>query len=183
MNKEIIKNEEALIKGNSELFISLFEADRNRFYSYIFAFMADSVATDDIFQETSMVLWKDFQKFTPGTSFSKWANGVAFNRIREYRRKNKKYAVGFSEEMLESLIDVVENDSEEENRWSALKACREVLPDHIQNLYDDFYIKILKAQQIADKTGRSIFGVRKSIHKLRKNLFDCVEKKKSEEGR
>ncbi|MCM8533591.1 MAG: sigma-70 family RNA polymerase sigma factor [Lentisphaeraceae bacterium] len=177
-DNQIEKKVTSLELGGAELFISLFEADRNRLYSYIFAFMSDAVATDDIFQETSMVLWREFNKFTPGTSFSKWANGIAFNRIREYRRKNKKYAVGFSEEMLESLLEVVEKDVEEDTKWIALQACRKDLPEHTLELYEDFYVKNHKAQQIADKSGRSIFAIRKAIHKLRKKLFDCVDRKK-----
>ena len=177
-NNEITPQQEANLLPAQELFVSLFEADRNRLYSYIFAFMSNAAATDDIFQETSMVLWREFQKFQPGTSFSKWANGIAFNRIREYRRKNKKYAVGFSEEMLESLAEVAEKSSDEENKWQKLQDCRTGLAEHTQQLYEDFYVKNLKAQQIADNSGRSIFAIRKAIHKLRKKLFDCVETKK-----
>jgi RNA polymerase sigma-70 factor, ECF subfamily len=177
-NNKITAKKETGLLPNQELFISLFEADRNRLYSYIFAFMSNAAATDDIFQETSMVLWREFQKFTPGTKFSKWANGIAFNRIREYRRKNKKYAIGFSEEMLESLAEVAEKTSEEDTKWQKLQDCRTGLPEHIQKLYNDFYIQNLKAQEIADNSGRSIFAIRKSIHKLRKKLFDCVEHKK-----
>ena len=180
---EIIPANSTELQANQELFISLFEADKNRLYSYIFAFMSNSVATDDIFQETSMVLWREFQKFQPGTSFSKWANGIAFNRIREYRRKNKKYAVGFSEEMLESLAEVSQKDTDEELKWQNLQNCRESLPEHTQKLYEDFYIKNQKAQQIADSSGRSIFAIRKSIHKLRKKLFDCIESKKRGESK
>lgn len=175
---EIIPNNSTEIQTSQKLFISLFEADKNRLYSYIFAFMSNPAATDDIFQETSMVLWREFQKFQPGTSFSKWANGIAFNRIREYRRKNKKYAVGFSEEMLESLAEVAEKSTDDELKWKKLQDCRSSLPEHTQNLYEDFYIKNQKAQQIADNSGRSIFAIRKAIHKLRKKLFDCVETKK-----
>ncbi|MCM8535946.1 MAG: sigma-70 family RNA polymerase sigma factor [Lentisphaeraceae bacterium] len=179
---QIEKVQASLEQQRPELFVSLFESDRNRLYSYIFAFMADSVAADDIFQETSMVLWREFSKFTIGTNFSKWANGIAFNRIREYRRKNKKYAVGFSEEMLESLVEVAEKDVDEDSKWSVLQACRKNLAEHTHKLYEDFYVQNLKAQQIADKTGRSIFAIRKAIHKLRKKLFDCVEEKKRGES-
>jgi RNA polymerase sigma-70 factor (ECF subfamily) len=177
-NNDITPQQETDLLPAQEIFVSLFEADRNRLYSYIFAFMSNTAATDDIFQETSMVLWREFQKFQLGTNFSKWANGIAFNRIREYRRKNKKYTVGFSEEMLESLAEVAEKNSEEESKWQKLQDCRSSLPEHTQSLYEDFYVKNFKAQHIADKTGRSIFAIRKSIHKLRKKLFDCVETKK-----
>ena len=172
--------EEVQLQMNSKIFVSLFEADRNRLYSYIFAFMADKTSTDDIFQETSMVLWREFEKFTLGTSFSKWANGIAFNRIRAYRRKNKRYALGLSEDMLESLDAEISKENNIESRWLALQDCRSQLRDKDQQLYKDFYVENLKAQEVADASGRSIFAIRKSIHKLRKRLFDCVDHKKRE---
>jgi RNA polymerase sigma-70 factor (ECF subfamily) len=172
-----MENRAALVQKSPELFTNLFEADRKRLYAYIFAFVTNAAAADDIFQETSMVLWREFEKFTPGTNFSKWANGIAFNRIREYRRANKKKMIGLSEEVLEALVEVQNQEQEKEKKWQVLQICRAALPDHIQNLYEDFYVKNLKAQEIAEQSGRSIFAIRKSIHKLRKVLFDCVEQK------
>ena len=178
--EEITVNNQELISKERELFITLFEADRKRLYAYIFTFMGNSSAADDIFQETSMTLWKEFSSFQPGTNFSKWANGIAFNRIRTYRRKNKKYSLGLSDSMLESLSQTEAANTEEEKKWRILQDCRSNLPDHSRELYENFYVKNLKAQEVADSSGRSIFAIRKAIHKLRKKIFDCVDSKRQE---
>ena len=182
----------------SDQFISLFEADRNRLYAYIYAYVIDKTAADDIFQETSLTLWREFNTFELNTSFSKWANGIAFNRVRVYRRNNKKLVLGLSEDLMESITNTISQDTYEnemhlqttvgnyvvnnpnslDNRWNALQFCREQLREADQQLYESFYVKNLKAQEVADSTGRSIFAIRKSVHKLRKKLFDCVERKK-----
>ena len=104
---QMIKSKGTLVQADPELFISLFEADRNRLYSYIYAYVMDHTAADDIFQETSMTLWREFEKFEEGTSFSKWANGIAFNRVRVYRRKNKKFSLGLSEEVMLSISETI----------------------------------------------------------------------------
>ena len=178
---EINKAELEISDEHKSLFVSLFKEDRGRLYSYIFAFVASRSAADDIFQETSMTLWKEFHKFRPGTDFSKWANGIAYNRLRTHFRKVKKYSVGFSESMLESLSETAGNETEEERKWQLLQECRSSLPEHTQELYESFYIKNRKAQEVADESGRSIFAIRKAIHKLRKKLFDCVDHR-NEEG-
>jgi RNA polymerase sigma-70 factor (ECF subfamily) len=178
--KKLIKSGNTELQSKPELFVSLFEADKSRLYAYIFAYMMNHAAADDIFQETSMALWREFDKFTPGTNFSKWANGIAFNRVRVFRRKNKNYALGLSEELMESLTQTISEESNVETRWTALQQCRSQLRTADQELYDDFYKKNLKAQEVADQSGRSIFAIRKAIHKLRKKLFDCVDRKKSE---
>jgi RNA polymerase sigma-70 factor, ECF subfamily len=179
-DQQIVKSTSSLAQADPELFIALFEADRNRLYAYIFAYMMDHTATDDIFQETSMTLWREFSKFELGTSFSKWANVIAFNRIRVYRRNNNKLALGLSDELMVSLTETISKEDYSETRWVALQECRTHLRDEDQQLYEAFYVKNLKAQEVAAESGRSIFAIRKAIHKLRKKLFDCVDRKKRE---
>ena len=177
---QLINSKETMTQAAPDLFISLFESDRNRLYSYIYAYVMNHTAADDIFQETSMTLWREFEKFEPGTNFSKWANGIAFNRVRVYRRKNKKLSLGLSEELMVSISETISKEDYSENRWDALQECRAHLREEDQQLYESFYVKNLKAQEVADQSGRSIFAIRKAVHKLRKKLFDCVDRKKRE---
>ena len=172
------------LKSKSELFVSLFEADRKRLYAYIFAYVMDRAAADDIFQETSMTLWREFETFELNTNFSKWANGIAFNRVRVYRRNNKHLVLGLSDELMDAIENVTSKDehlTSNSHRWDVLQDCRAQLRLEEQQIYDSFYVKNLKAQAVADETGRSIFAIRKVVHKLRKKLFDCVDRKKGEE--
>ncbi len=171
------------MSSQAETFTLLFETDRKRLYAYIFAFTSNEQIADDTFQETSMVLWREFSNFKLGTSFSKWANGIAFNRIREQRRLKKKNAYSLSDEMLENLADTMEKNPDIGNKWAALQDCSSALPERSQKLYREFYIENHKAQAIADNCGKSIFAIRKAIHKLRKNLFDCIERKMKGETR
>jgi DNA-directed RNA polymerase specialized sigma24 family protein len=80
-------NQNTELLGQEVQFVHLFNQDKNRLYAYIYALVTERAAADDIFQETCIALWKDFHKFEIGTSFSKWANGIAFNRVYEFRWK------------------------------------------------------------------------------------------------
>lgn len=163
------------------VFNELFEADKRRLYCYIYAFVSRSSDADDIFQETCLTLWREFDKFEVGTDFSKWANVIAFNRIRIFRRKQNKYSLGLSDDFLEELsstLSAEENNSLlQEKKWRHLEQCCSQLSDPLRNIYDKFYVENLSAQTIADSTGRSIYAIRKAIHKLRKKLIDCVDSK------
>lgn len=165
----------------TEQFQSLLEADKRRLYAYIFAYVSDGTMADDIFQDTCLALWKDFERFEIGTNFSKWANGIAFNRVMAYRRKNKKYVLGFSDDFLDefsqTLASLESNVVQQEQRWRFLEECSSALSDNLKSIYQDFYVSNQSAQAIADATGRSIFAIRKAVHKLRKKLFDCVDEK------
>lgn len=165
----------------SEGFEQLFEANKNRLYRYIYAAVWDSAAADDIFQETSLTLWNEFSTFESGTDFSKWATCIAFNRIRVFKRTQNKYQLGFDDDLLQEFsnnLSVIEGSSAtQEIKWRHLEHCRTLLPQSMQEIYNYFYNQNLLAQDIAQNTGRSIFAIRKAIHKLRKKLFDCVEEK------
>lgn len=166
---------------HSKNFSELFEADKNRLYSYIYAFVSDSSAADDIFQDTCLTLWKEFDKFEEGTNFSKWANGIAFNRVLSFRTKQKKYTLGLSDDFLHEFRDslsVIEDALiTSELKWRYLEQCCDALPSSLKPIYNAFYVNNFTAKDIAEKTGRSIHAIRKAIHKLRKNLFDCVQSK------
>lgn len=167
-------------KQNSSEFIKFFEADKKRLYAYIYAYVMDHSAAEDIFQETSMVLWREFHCFDHQSNFSKWSNGIAFNRIRDYRYAKKKYVLGLSDDFLQefnNLLTVKEQEVQEAtpNKWLKLQDCSKQLPEPMLRIYNYFYVQNLKAQQVAENTGRSIYAIRKAVHKLRKKLFDCVE--------
>lgn len=166
------------LQQNSEQFLTLFEPERRRIYAYIYAFVMDKAAADDIFQETSTILWREFEHFELGTSFTKWSNAIVFNCVRTYRRNRKKLVTGFSDELIEELVENTSYDDTYEKKWRVLQQCQSQLADSAQQIYHGFYIRNESAQSIADKTGRSIYAVRKSIHKIRKKLFDCVDSKK-----
>lgn len=180
MDNNISRITNTELEARTTQFIQLFEADRKRIYAYIYAYVMDKAAADDIFQETSVILWREFETFVPETSFAKWANGIVFNRVRVYRRQHNKLVLGLSETLCEQIAVANTFDGSGEQRWQMLEDCCARLRESDQQLYVDFYVKNHTAQALAEQTGRSLVAIRKSIHKIRKKLFDCVDKKKQE---
>lgn len=171
----------------ASLFLNLFEQDKHRLYAFIYAFVLDYPSADDIFQEVSMTLWREFEKYRPNSNFSKWANVIAFNRVLTFRQANKKYALGVTDDIVTELqahftSAMPQNTEDKPSKWLHLKHCVELLPQPLSSIYQDFYVQQHKAQEIANRTGRTIYSVRKAIHKLRKRLFDCVKNKENEDG-
>ena len=103
-----------------------------------------------------------------------------FNCVRTYRRQQTKLVSGLSDELLEQLSAVASHQDNTDQKWGMLQHCVSHLSASAHQLYYGFFIENLSAQALADKTGRSIFGIRKSIHLLRRKLFDCVDKQKVE---
>ena len=179
-NNNLVNTNTTSLTSLSDSFILLFEADRRRIYAYIYAFVMDPDIADEIFQETSVLLWRDFEKFEPGSNFSKWANGIVFNRVRSYRRKEKKHQLCLSDEVIGELAGQISYSDNSEKRWQALQACLATLTPSLQQVYTDFYVKNSTANELAKTTGRSVSWIRKAVQKLRKKLVDCVDRKQRE---
>lgn len=181
LSKSCSEQQNEALLFHSSLFGQLFEADKKRLYAYIFAYMQEKPATDDIFQECCLTLWKEFEQFEPDTNFSKWANSIAFNRIQAFRRTDQRYELGRSDDFLQEFSQNLETIESlalpQEQKWLYLERCCSLLPPPLQNIYHSFYKNNQTAQEIADTSGRSIRAIRKAVHKLRKRLFDCVEEK------
>lgn len=185
-SKKNISQAQSSLSNTSEisrsiLFRKLFEPDKNRLYSFIYAFVSNHSIADDIFQETSLTLWQEFEKFESGSNFSKWANVIAFNRVRHHRQAQKKYVLGLSEDFAEEFsnnIAIMESQAvSQEKKWRHLEHCHALLSEPLKEIYQNFYVDNLTANNIAQSTNRSIHAIRKSVYKLRTKLFDCVDKK------
>ena len=169
-------NEVTAPPGKEELFSALYRENHRLIYSYIYSAMANKTAADDIFQETGIVLWKKFSEFKEGTSFLHWANAIAYFKIKEYRRKSTNDKLVLSEDLVTQLNEQAENLQEGLNRRQRqMNTCLEKLPDHNKSMVKGFYEEKKSANQLAEESGRSIFAIRKSIHKIRKKLFECID--------
>lgn len=170
-------NTEVMSSSRDELFSSLLQQNQRSLYTYILSVTADKATADDIFQETGVTLLKKLGDFQEGTSFLAWAKATAFNKIREYRRKSARDRLVFDDDV---ALQLSEQSTKLEpvlnRRQSQLHNCVESLADHNRSIVTGFYEEKKTAQQLADSLGRSIFAIRKAIHKIRKKLFDCVDK-------
>lgn len=179
---EAVNNSTELILA--EKFTELFEADKKRLYSFIHSYIFSSSAADDVFQETCLTLWKEFENFELGTNFSLWANAIAYRRAKNYQRSQKKYSLGFSDSFFEEFQEFQDSqiELEAESRYQDqklvfLEQCRSLLSTPLQQVYQNFYIQNKTANEIATDSGRSVYAIRKVVHKIRKKLFDCIDGK------
>ena len=70
------------------------------------AMVPDSSVRDDIFQETSIVIWNKFESYDPERSFKAWVRGIASYEVLKYRTKSVKIPLAFSEEALFLLANL-----------------------------------------------------------------------------
>ena len=157
-------------------FVSLFVRNQRRLYGYILTAVPDFNDADDIFQQTSMVLWEKAAEFRADGDFVRWACGIAFNIIRNYRVKQRRDRHCFSDEMLSRIAEVrVEKSAWLEDMLHALSGCVDQLLPADQNLLTACYDGRQTIRKFSQQTGRSENAVYQRLHRIRGKLLECIE--------
>lgn len=167
-----------LSTADYELFLALFTKCQGRIQAFIRTLVHDPSQADDVFQATSLVLWRSFATFRRDAEFLPWALGTARHQVLLHWRTRRRDRHVFSDELLADLADraAVAVDSAA-TRLGALEACMTGLSERQRNLVRMFYGEQRSADAIARKWGRTVHAVYKALKVTRRALFDCVSQK------
>ena len=164
-----------------ELFVQLFAQSRDRIFAYIVALVQQVDVAEEVFQQTSVVLWRRFEDFDVTGNFTAWARGVAHNTVRNYLRSQRRDRHVFSDGLLDAFAaDQETHPQETEVRWAALNHCMGKLRPQDHDLVRQFYAQNLTAGDLAKQTRRSVPAIRKAIHRIRTALVECVQRRITE---
>lgn len=134
---------------------------------------------DEVLQETSLVLWKKFDQYEAGTSFSAWACMVARFEVLKYRRKKSRDRHVFSDEVLELLADeCMEMEQDLSAKRAVLKTCVAKLDPKQQSLLKASYAREYSIKEIAEREGKTPTALYKVLDRLRQRLVKCVNQEK-----
>ncbi len=163
-----------------EQFLRLFSRDQLRIAGWIRSLVPEHAGADDVFQETSLELWRSFPTFRPDADFLPWALGVARHQVLKHWRTAKRDRLSFSEAFLAELTtEAIRMADELAPRQAALDECVGQLSDRQRDLIHRFYSDHQTAAVIASVWERSVHAVYKSLKILRRTLLECVEAKLS----
>jgi RNA polymerase sigma-70 factor (ECF subfamily) len=168
-----------------EAFLGLYSREQARIQAFIRSLVPDLADADDLFQKTSLVMWRSFATFDREKPFLPWALGVARHQVLVHWRTRRRDRHVFSEAFLVTLADemterlVVEGADRPTlaDRQRALDACVEQLPPRQQELVRRFYGGNEPAGTIAASWSRSVHAVYKALKVMRKALEECVERR------
>lgn len=168
-----------------EAFLGLYSREQARIQAFIRSLVPDPADADDLFQKTSLVMWRSFATFDREKPFLPWALGVARHQVLVHWRTRRRDRHVFSEAFLVTLADemterlVVEGAGGPTlaDRQRALDACVAQLPPRQQELIQRFYGGKEQATAIAASWGRSVHAVYKALKVMRKTLEECVERR------
>ena len=139
---------------------------------------------EDIIQETRLQLWREFEKFRPGSDFPAWACTVArYMVLAHFKRKQRKpllLSSDLADSVTARLLATAETDQQ---RLAALAECVSRLGSNASDLLRRCYVDGTKIKDVATELGRSLAGTYQALSRIRRGLFDCMQQRlHGEEG-
>jgi RNA polymerase sigma-70 factor (ECF subfamily) len=166
----------------SECFLDCLRLAQGQVFGYIFAIVQNLDDTQDIFQQTNLVLWQKFDTFD-GTNFGGWACRTAQLVALRHLREKRRGAAAFSDETLEKLTQTaLEAEDLDSPRRDALEQCLKKLSQTDRKLIDLCYSSGQSVKSVAQQGGRSAQSVSNSLRRIRRALSECIHRTLMREG-
>jgi len=166
-------------------FAEYLRQSQTRLYGYIHSLVRDLNDADDLYQQTTLILWKKFDEFDRQRSFFSWACGIARLEIANFLRRRGRRRLYFSDGLSLLLIEAQAEVADEEldDRRDALARCVEKLRQQDRELLTECYADESGVHGAADRHGRSPQSIYNSLRRIRRALFECIARTLSQESR
>ncbi|MCE9554799.1 MAG: sigma-70 family RNA polymerase sigma factor [Planctomycetes bacterium] len=167
-----------------ERFLTLFLAEQRRLFQFVSSLLADVHAAEDVMQQASLVLWRKFDQFQPGTSFFAWASRVAYLEALDYKKRARRSADALDPAVLELLAtDAVQEAGWLERQMALLEECLKKLPERDQSLIRQRYEHGESGRAMAAANNRSVAAIYKTMERIRSTLLQCMQRGQQNEAR
>ena len=167
----------------SDEFVQLFTRSQRRLYLFILSQIPNPIEAEEVLQETNVVIWKKSRQFRPGTSFSAWACQIARFEVLKYRDTRRRGRLQFSQEFVELLAERAAQDTELlDRRRVALVECLRKLRPRDRELIQMRYTPGENGLSVAGRLGRPVNSIYQSLGRIRKALFECINRQLTAEA-
>jgi len=159
-----------------EEFARLFSRNARRIYGFIMTLVFSHHDAEEVFQNTSVVLWNKFGEYQPGSNFFAWASKVAYYEVLSFMKQRRRSRV-LSEDALDLLANAAIALSEEaSSRQEALEDCLSSLNTADRDLLQARYYHQRPPKQIASMQSRSVDSVYRALSRIHNILLNCVQR-------
>lgn len=166
---------------DQEEFVVLLNGAHALLLRYIMSLVGNRQDAEDVLQRASVVMWRRFGTFEPGSDFVAWATTVAFYEVRNFQRITGRSRLEFDDELMETLAA---ERAQQVRLWSprmeALEACMEKLDPVNRELVEFIYTRGWEAGMVAQKQGRSVQTIYNKLNFIRRALAECVQRRMTE---
>jgi RNA polymerase sigma-70 factor (ECF subfamily) len=166
------------VQNRKSEFTHYLAATQARLYGYIHSLIPDINDADDLYQQTALVLWNKFGEFDRARDFFAWACGVARGEVANFARRRARQRLYLAGDVNLLLVEAHAEmtDAEQDDRRVALSRCVGKLPPADRELLTECYREPDGVHAAAGRRSRSPHSVYNSLRRIRKALYDCVNR-------
>ena len=157
-------------------FVRLLTRHSSQIYGFILMLSVNRIDAEDVFQDTSVVLWEKFDSYEPGTNFRAWACRIAFFQVQNHRRATGRLRSLSDEAFSAVAADALAMVEDRDIRGDALTECLEKLPERDRRLLEQKYFGQLTTAQIAEQWSQSTHSIYRSLSRIHGKLLHCMRR-------
>ena len=167
-----------------DAFARLFAQHDRWLYAYLVTLLGSTNYAEEVFQEVCVVLWREYETFELGTDFVKWVAVIAHNQVRKFRRQRRQVGFHLSDTTFDLLAtEAVERVDLFDYRRDALRRCLTKLSATDRALVEECYQEQkVSFKATAHRLGRPENTVYKALNRIRRALFECINRQLGSEG-
>lgn len=145
---------------------------------YVRSLLPGDPAARDVAQHANATIWQKRMEFELGTNFKAWAFSIARYEVLNYRKQQARDArLVFSEELEETIAEeLADRHDDIQRRHEALQHCLGKLRSQDRDLILHRYSNTGTLSDYARQVGRSVGGLKVTLHRLRNALLACMQR-------
>jgi RNA polymerase sigma-70 factor (ECF subfamily) len=167
-----------MVLNYDEKFVKYLIAHQAKLRAFIRSLIPIKQDSDDILQETNLVLCRKAGEYEEGTNFAAWALQVAYFQVLAHRQSHARGRLVFEDETVRELADVAaERLKSMGDREEALRYCLAQLSHPQQEMLARRYSEEMPVTKIAAEVRRPVPSVRQSLYRTRAGLLACIKRR------
>ncbi|MDX9868355.1 MAG: sigma-70 family RNA polymerase sigma factor [Kiritimatiellia bacterium] len=149
-------------------------------FAFVYMLTGNRHTAEDLVQDTNVMLLRHAAEYDPQKRFLPWAKAFAHNRVRTFLKKELRSPLVFNSELAERLAEEIWGDSgdaPEGALFAYLDDCMARLTTEQRSLIRARYFRMESVAALAAGLKRSEISVYVLLHRIRRLLGRCIEKK------
>lgn len=170
-----------LTPQQQEEFVALLNGAHALLLRYVHSLVGNRHDAEDVLQRASVVMWRRFATFEPGTDFIAWATTVAFYEVRNFQRYTGRSRLEFDDDLMQTLAaEAAQHVRGWSRRMEALEVCVQKLEPAQRELVEAVYVRGEEIGSLAREQGRAAQTIYNKLNFIRRALAECVERSLTE---
>jgi len=164
-----------------EEFVRLLNESHPLLLRYVLSLVGNRHDAEDVLQRASLVMWRRFGTFEPGTDFIAWATTVAFYEVRNFQRVTGRSRLEFDDELMNILAaERVAHVRHCSQQIEALEHCTQKLDNASRELLAAIYVDDTPVVEVARQKGCAPKTLYNKLSFIRRALAECVQRRMAE---